>query len=102
MRAAASSGPPSPDGKSVGERGPRPEDAGIRQFLSKVKAPSKPVYFYNTLFLRVQLGSVFYNFMGPEERPTGVPSTSVDLTPGASAPMFAAKRPTRISRNRPL
>ena len=66
------------------------------------KIASNTVLFEKLPFLRVQLPEVFYNLRGVNSRPAAAPSTSVDLTPGASAPMFGAKRPTRISRNRPL
>jgi hypothetical protein len=66
------------------------------------KTASSPEYYWKILLLRAQLQGVFYNFRAADLPPSGAPSTSVDLTGAPSPPMFAAKRPTRISRNRPL
>ncbi len=52
--------------------------------------------------LEAQLQRVFYNFSDSLSGRLGTLSTSVDLTGTPSPPMFAAKRPMRISRNRPL
>src|ERR1700687_3134178 len=60
------------------------------------------VYYLHILFLRAPLEDEFYNFFDAKSAPLSAPSTSVDLTGAPSPPMFAAKRPTRISRNRPL
>src|ERR1700730_16422039 len=52
--------------------------------------------------LRVQLWQAFYNFFDAKESAPGTLSTSGDLTGASRAPMFGTKRPTRVSRNRPL
>jgi hypothetical protein len=58
--------------------------------------------FKNIRLLRLQLWHAFYNFFDMAAQAGGMLSTSVDLTEASAAPMFGAKRPTRISRNRPL
>src|ERR1700730_16885945 len=58
--------------------------------------------FKNIRLLRLQLWDAFYNFFDIVAQAAGMLSTSVHLTGASAAPMFGAKRPTRIPRNRPL
>src|SRR6202011_2136303 len=66
------------------------------------KTTSQPEYCRKIPFLRAQLQDVICNSGDAKALLSGTLSTSVDLTGGSAAPMFGSKRPTRVSRNRPL
>ena len=102
MNAAASSGPPSPGGSSVGDPAPFSGDAGVRRATFLVKKYPMPCNIDRYSFRERNSRAVFHNFLDGSTLPPSMSSTSGDLTPGPTAPMFALKRPTRVSRNRPL
>jgi hypothetical protein len=89
-------------GRIIGSRTTTPARGCARSPCLGQKITSNIVSLKNMLFLREQLWGAFYNFFDTKSRPSATPSISVDLTGGSSAPMFGAKRPTRVSRNRPL
>src|ERR1700676_1380530 len=102
MKTVASSGPPSPIGSSFREPPSPPADGRVRRRPVLVKNFVQWVSSAKMRLLRVQLWDAFYNFFDARPPPPHTLSTSGDLTEASTAPMFGTKRPTRVSRNRPL
>ena len=63
---------------------------------------SSAANYHQIRLLSAQLWEANHNFLDINSRSLEAQSTSVHLTGGSAAPMFGTKRPTRISRNRPL
>ena len=102
MNAEASSGPPSPRGSSSPVRRPLPEDARFRPPFTLLNSYPYPCRERRYPFRECNSREVFCNLLDIESVSKPAPSTSVDLTGRAAAPMFGVKRPARIPRNRPF